>query len=178
MKIMKKTISILMSLIIAICMMPFAVFADDAPSTAPNTKTYGPEEPMIENIEAEVIDAYDISGANALFYDNPVFEDTFAVGMDSYEVENPGAFRIPVRPKMNCDLDFKITTDYTGNLYYGAWTATKEGDTFKAVKLAENTGKGPATLSVKQVNINTKIIIVLSVCGDYIPGTTGKQPLM
>ncbi len=160
---MKKTISILMSLIIAICMMPLAVFADDA------TKTYGPEEPRIANIEAEVIDAYDFQGgANALFYDNPVFEDSFALNL----VDDPsGLFRIPVRPKMDSNIDFKLSTGYTGNMYLGVWTATKDGNTFKAVQLGSKVDKGTVSVSLENVSLNTKLIVVFSTCGDYIPGT-------
>lgn len=161
---MKKTISILMSLIIAICMMPFAVFADEAATT----KTYGPEEPAIENIEAEVIDAYDISGANALFYDNPVFKDSFAL---DYINDPSGAFHIPVRPKMDCNIDFKLSTAYTGNMYLGVWTATEEGNALKAVNLGSKVAKGTVSVSLEKVSLNTKLIVLFSNCGDYIPGT-------
>lgn len=170
---MKKFTTVLLTLVVALAMMPLSVYADEE-----TPRKYGPNEPMIENIEAEVIDAYDFQGgANAIFYDNPAFEETYTLGMEDAEVDNPGNYRIPVRPKMDCDLDFNLSTEYPGNLYLGVWTATDEGDKYKAVKLAENIGKGSASVSLKQIKNNTKIIILFSFCGDYSPSPAAEHKL-
>ena len=161
---MKKINTIILTLALVLAMMPLAVFADEE-----TPRKFGPNEPMIEDVAVEVLDAYSFSSANAIFYDKPVFEDTYTLGMEDYVIEDPGVYRIPIRPKMDCNLDLKITTDYTGNLYLGVWTAKDEGDSLKAVRLDEHVGKGSVSVSAKQIAMNSKVIVVFSFCGDYSP---------
>ena len=168
---MKRISAFLLALIIAIAMMPLGVFAD-----AYDFRTYGPNEPMAENIENWVLDCKD-DGANPIYYDEPVFETDYEFDIADQETETLGANIAPIRPKMDCDINLSITSNYAGNIYLGAWTVEEQNGEDVAVKLGDSIKKCTASISLKDIKTNEKIQLVISLCGDYSVQQTGCYEL-
>lgn len=164
---MKKISTFLLTLIISLAMMPFGVFADDS-----EIRAYGPNEPVFDDIEKWVIDCKD-DGANPIYYDEPVFEpEASEFDIIDSETETLNCNIMSIRPKMNCDIDISITSNYEGNIYLGAWTVEEQSGESVAVKLGESIKKGSASISLKNIENNKKIQLVFSLCGDY----SAQQP--
>ena len=168
---MKKINAILLTIVVALTMMPLGVFAD-----AYDFRSSAPSKPIMENIEEWVVESYG-NGANAIYYDNPVFETEYMFDIEDQETETLGGNMAPIRPKMDCNIEIGITSNYAGNIYLGAWTVEEQNGESVAVKLGESIKAGSPSVALQNIKNNEMIMLIISLCNDFSSQQLGSYEL-
>lgn len=168
---MKKISTILLTLIIALAMMPVGVFADNY-----FCRARGADKPTIQNIEEWVIDCKD-DGANAVYYDNPVFETDYMFDILDQETETLSGNMAPIRPKMDCDIEVSISSNYPGKIYLAAWSVEQQNSQNVAVNRAESIKAGSPSIALPNIKNNEKIMLIISLCDDFSAQQLGSYEI-
>lgn len=168
---MRKCMTFIMAIALTVCTMPVGVLAFDYSGGSDSS-----DVPNLENIEEWVLDSYG-DGANPIYYDSPVFETEYYFDIIDKETETLYGNMAPIRAKMDCDIAINITSDYSGKIYLAAWTVEQQDGQNVAVNRAKSIKAGSPSISLQNIKNNEKILLILSLCGDFSNQPVGSYEI-